>query len=267
MDLDKPRAADTGIEPQDDNRAISAKSKYRIGIALLCGVTLPVSAFLLWRFRVATESATEVETVLQRILSGQSEDYSSEIKRLGGGDQTVKKVATYLHHRKRTQEERFLALTLVEYTNPAFFSPPISSGRGGIPLLLEFASDEDRKIRSHAVHLLADEFAGDPRAFDRFRAIFKDRKEDPKIRAEAVEGMSGYGVFRVLSDLVDALQDASDDVRHRAVAILSNYSNDARVVNAVKPLLKDERDDVREAARSVLESKNTPANDTGRGTR
>jgi HEAT repeat protein len=79
--------------------------------------------------------------------------------------------------------------------------------------------------------------------------------------------MSGYGVFRVLKDLVDALQDASDDVRHRAVAILSNYSNDARVVNAVKPLLENGRDDVREAARSVLESKNTPANDTGRGTR
>jgi hypothetical protein len=60
----------------------------------------------LWRFRTATDSATEVETALQRILSGLSADYSSEIERLGGGDQTVKIVAAYLHHRKRIIENK-----------------------------------------------------------------------------------------------------------------------------------------------------------------
>jgi HEAT repeat protein len=190
------------------------------------------------------ESAREVAAVVARVIEdaakGKATEMPDEIDRLGGPEQTVKKVADYLQLQKRSVDERNMALRLVEWT----------FDRSAIPLLIEFARDGDPGIRSHAAHLLSDEFRGDLRATDALVTALFDQELHPSSRNYAATGLGRINDPRGPEALAKALLDP--DVRDSAADAL-RFCVGPGAERLVLPLLTHKDKEVREAANRIVE--------------
>jgi hypothetical protein len=214
------------------------------------------------------EPDRDIAEIVRRWATGKSIDIDDQIERLGGGAQTVRRVAVYLHARERSPEERFAALDIADLSqrDPPTNRLEVTTWRNQlVSLMLWAAQDEDRKIRFHAIHLLSDELGGDPRALDTLVNTIGNTNEWHQIRGEAVWGLELFPQSDVaMVTLIEALQvqPATDgtaervdgEIRDRVVAALVEFDS-AKVIDLVTPLLKHKRMEVREAAQRVVDIK------------
>jgi HEAT repeat protein len=176
-----------------------------------------------------------------RAADGKASVVDAEVERLGGGDETAKRVIAFLEVGRRTEDQRRGAYCLLER----------SSSRSAIPGLVMLAEDRSSDLRDGAIELLSDEYGGDLRALNVLLKAAADRKASSFARTWALVGLAQIDDERAAEGLVLALQDEDQEIRDMAVLSIGERQKPDMVAR-VRPLLKDKRDYVRRAAEEVL---------------
>lgn len=121
---------------------------------------------------------------------------------------------------------------------------------------LDMASSEDASLRADALsQLTAEGQIGDAAVRHVFASAMSDK--DPKVRAQAVYGLSREGGSEAMGFIQEALQDSDADVRLMAVDSIA--ADDANGVALLKQALNDGDQAVRELAEAKMQSQESRA--------